>query len=312
MQEVFASQAESDRLAGVTGKYGEGQMKRYAEEDAQYKEMLKERDNNRLLAVLSGIGRGGLGGAAPAYLQTQAAEQAADIAQKRRMTQMYGDVEAKQREEAMGRSKGALGSVEAERTQVGDIAKTMATEQIRTQTAFETEAISNKNALDRLDIQYKRDLEAAKNRYANDQELRKIENDFAVKRDEVNRKAAVDLQNYRLNAPTDEQRNIDSYLANWKKDPANKNKSLTEGSAQYWIDRQGGGRSTDIGLHNLQVNYIEQLKLLENNLSINPKDKAEKIKDLTDRLNDVNLRLQSKVGLSSLTNDKVVDFGSLK
>jgi hypothetical protein len=301
IQDVFADQAEADRLAGVTGKYGEGQMRRYAEEDAQYKEMLKERNNNRLLAVLSGIGRGGLGGAAPAYLQTQAAEQAADIAQKRRMNQMYGDVEAKQREEAMGRSKGALGSVEAERAQVGDIAKTMAAEQMRTLTAFETEAINNKNALDRLDIQYKRDLEAAKTRYANDQELRKIENDYALKRDEINNKAAADLEKYRRTAPTDEQRNLDSYLANWKKDPANKNKSLTEGSAQYWIDRQGGGRSTDIGLHNLQVNYIEQLKLLENNLSINPKDKAERIKDLTDRLNDVNSKLQGKVGLQSLS-----------
>jgi hypothetical protein len=274
MQEVFANQAEADKLAGVTGKYGDEQMKRYGEEDAQYKEMLKNREFNNTLALLSGIGRGGLGGAAPAYLQSQAAQQAADIAQKRRMNELRGNIDAKQREEAMGRSKGALGSVETERTQVGDIAKTMASTQMTSQTEFAKETINNKNALDRLDIQYRRDLEAAKNRYANDQELRKIENDFAVKRDEVNRKAAVDLEKYRRTAPTDEQRNIDSYLALWKKDPANKNKPLIEGSAQYWMDRGGGSGRGDkpyiTGLNQLLQSYQEDLKTLELQPETNP------------------------------------------
>jgi len=264
IQDVFADQAEADRLAGVTGKYGEGQMRRYAEEDAQYKEMLKERNNNRLLAVLSGIGRGGLGGAAPAYLQTQAAEQAADIAQKRRMNQMYGDVEAKQREEAMGRSKGALGSVEAERVQVGDIASRMASTQMASQTEFAKEAINNQNALDRLDIQYKRDLEAARLKNLNDQELRKIENDYALKRDEINNKAAADLAKYRSTVPTDEQKNFDSYLARWKKNPANKNKPETDAFAQYSIERVGGPGSGDkpyiTGLNQLLESYQKQLE----------------------------------------------------
>lgn len=264
MQEVFASQAEADKLAGVTGKYGEEQMKRYAEEDAQYKEMLKERDNNRLLAVLSGIGRGGLGGAAPAYLKSRAAEQAADIAQKRRMTQMYGDVEAKQREEAIAKSKGITTPYETGYTQAGDIASRQATQQMTSQTEFEKEAINNKNALDRLDIQYKRDLEAARLKNLNDQDLRKIENDYALKRDEINNKAAADLAKYRSTAPTDEQRNIDSYLALWKKDPANKNKPLIEGSAQYWMDRGGGSGRGDkpyiTGLNQLLESYQKQLE----------------------------------------------------
>jgi len=197
-------------------------------------------------------------------LQTQAAEQAADIAQKRRMNQMYGDVEAKQREEAMGRSKGALGSVEAERVQVGDIASRMASTQMASQTEFAKEAINNQNALDRLDIQYKRDLEAARLKNLNDQELRKIENDYALKRDEINNKAAADLAKYRSTVPTDEQKNFDSYLARWKKNPANKNKPETDAFAQYSIERVGGPGSGDkpyiTGLNQLLESYQKQLE----------------------------------------------------
>ena len=305
LKEIAQSQAEAEKLAGVEGKYGENQMKRFGEEEAQYKQMLQDRNFNRMLAVLSGIGRGGLGGAGPAYLQTQAAEQAADIAQKRRMNELYGNVEAKQREEALAKAKGITTPYEAGYIQAGELAGKMASSKMASQTEFAREAISNKNALDRLDVQYKRDLEAAKTRFANDQELRKIENDYAVKRDEINRKFQMDLEKYRRTSPTDEQRNFESYLARWKKIPANKGKSEADAFAQYWIDRQGGGRSTDIGLHNLQVNFIEQIKLLENNFTMNPKEKAEKIKDLTERLNDVNLRLQSKVGLPSLTDGNV-------
>jgi hypothetical protein len=105
LESIAEAQAKAERLAGVEGKYGEAQMKRYGEEDAQYQQMLKDREFNRMLAVLSGMSRGGLGGAAPAYLQTQAAEQSADIAQKRRMNELYGNVEAEQRKEALAKSK---------------------------------------------------------------------------------------------------------------------------------------------------------------------------------------------------------------
>jgi len=274
LKDVFAQQAEADKLAGVEGKFGAAQMKRYGEEDAQYKAMLKDREFNRMLAVLSGMGRGGLGGAAPAYLQAQASEQAADIAQKRRMNELYGNVEAKQREEAMGKSKGALATYEAGVAQAGELAGKMASTQMASQTEFAREAISNKNSLDRLEIERQSRLEEAKTRYANDQELRKIENDYAVKRDEVNRKAATDLEKYRRTAPTDEQRNIDSYLASWKKDPANKNKSLTEGFAQYWMDRSGGPGSGDkpyiTGQNQLLQSYQEELKTLEYQPETNP------------------------------------------
>jgi hypothetical protein len=313
VQDIAAAQAEADKLAGVTGKYGEEQMKRYGEEDAQYKEMIKDRAFNNLLSVLSGMGRGGLGGAAPAYLQAQAAQQAADIAQKRRMNQMYGDVEARQREEAIAKSKGITTPYEAGYTQAGDIASRQATQQMASQTEFEKEAINNKNALERLDIQYKRDLEAAKTRYANDQELRKIENDYALKRDEINNKAAADLAKYRSTAPTDEQRNFNSYLASWRKNPANKDKQETDAFSQFYLDKQGGAFKNErmdlTALKDLRASYSDQIN---NNLALKPEQKAAYQK----KLDDVNAKLEaianSTSGLPSLTNDKVVDFGSLK
>ena len=264
LKEIAESQAEAEKLAGVTGRYGEDQMKRYGEEDAQYQQMLKDRNFNRMLAVLSGMGQGGLGGAAPAYLQTQSAEQSADIAQKRRMNELYGNVEAKQREEALAKAKGITTPYEAGYIQAGDLAGKMASTRMSSQTEFAKEALNNKNALDRLDIQYKRDLEAAKTRFANDQELRKIENDYALKRDEINKKAQIDLENYRRTAPTDEQRNFESYLARWKKVPANKNKPETDAFTQYFSDRLGGqfkSEKADItGLNQLLISYQKQLE----------------------------------------------------
>lgn len=302
LKDVFAQQAEADKLAGVEGKFGEAQMKRYGEEDAQYKAMLKDREFNRMLAVLSGMGRGGLGGAAPAYLQAQASEQAADIAQKRRMNELYGNVEAKQREEAMGKSKGALGTYEAGVAQAGELAGKVATTQMAGQVDFAKETMSNKNALDRLDIQYKRDLEAAKAKAADERELRRIENDYALERDRINKKANLDLEAYRQKAPTPEQRDIDTYLARWKKVDANKNRPEVEGMAQYWMDRQGGsfkeGRQDLIGLHNLQTSYAKQLEDL-----MLPKEKRAALQQ---KLEDINKEIESRVrpGSASSTTGK--------
>lgn len=291
LKEIAQSQAEAEKLAGVEGKYGENQIKRFGEEEAQYKQMLQDRNFNRMLAVLGGIAQGGLGGAGPAYLQTQAAEQAADIAQKRRMNELYGNVEAKQRDEAIAKAKGITTPYEAGYTQAGDLAGKMASSIMSSQTEFAKEAINNKNALDRLDIQYKRDLEAARLRVASEKELREIENNYALKRDEINKKAQFDLEKYRRTSPTDEQRNFESYLARWKKVPANKNKSEVDAFAQFWMDRQGGqfkeGRQDLIGLHNLQVNYAKQLE----DLTL-PKEKRAEIQR---KLDAVNAEIEARV-----------------
>ena len=310
MQEVFANQAEADRLAGVTGKYGDEQMKRYAEEEAQYKEMLKNREFNNTLALLSGIGQGGLGGAAPAYLQSQAAQQAADIAQKRRMNELRGNIDAKQREEAMGKSKGALGSVEAERTQIGDIAKTMASTQMSSQVEFEKEAINNKNQLDRQELQFKKDIQLAKDRQASELELQKIREAHDFKVEELRRKNANDLERFRQSAPPEEQKNLNAYLARWKKNPANKDKPETDGVTQYFSDRLGGQfkeNKTDVtGLNQLLTSYQKQLEDITLPEAEKARIRAAVIKTQKD------LEVAIGRGLPSLTDGKVVDFGSLK
>lgn len=264
VQEIAEIQAEADKLAGVTGKYGEEQMKRYSEEDAQYKEMVKDRAFNNLLSVLSGMGRGGLGGAAPAYLQAQAAQQAADIAQKRRMTDKYGDVEAKQREEARAKSKDIMTPYEAGRTQAGDIASRQATQQMASQTEFEREAINNKNQLDRQELQFKKDIQLAKDRQSSELELQKIREAHDFKVEELRRKNANALEQFRQNAPPEEQKNLNAYLARWKQNPANKDKPETDGVTQYFSDRLGGQfkeNKTDVtGLNQLLTSYQKQLE----------------------------------------------------
>ena len=313
VQEIAATQAEADKLAGVTGKFGEEQMKRYGEEDAQYKEMVKDRAFNNLLSVLSGMGKGGLGGAAPAYLQAQQAQQAADIAQKRRMTETYGDIEAKQREEALAKSKGITTPYEAGYTQAGDIASRQATQQTASQTEFAKEAINNKNQLDRQELQYKKDIQLAKDRQASELQLQKIREDHDYKVEELRRKNAVALEGFRRTAPTDEQRNFDSYLARWKKNPANKDKQETDAFSQFYLDKQGGAFKNErmdlTALKDLRASYSDQIN---NNLALKPEQKAAYQK----KLDDVNAKLEaianSTSGLPSSTDGKVVDFGSLK
>jgi hypothetical protein len=280
IEEINAARLRSRELAGVKGEYGEEQRQRLAEEEAQYKEMLKDRGTNRLLAVLSGMGRGGLGGAAPAYLQTQAAEQAADIAQKRRLNQLRGDIDAKRRTEQMGEATGIAGEFSKQRGLAGESG-----------TKYAIEAIGNQNAKDRLDIEYKNRLEEAKLRFANDQELRKIENDYAIKRDKINKDSQFALETFRQSGPTEEQKNYDAYLNRWKKNPENKDKQETEAFSQYWMDRQGGpykeGRQDLIGLHNLQVSYAKQLE----DLSLPKEKKAE----LRLKLDNVNKEIEARV-----------------
>jgi hypothetical protein len=314
LESIAEDQAKAEKLAGVEGKYGEAQMKRYGEEDAQYQQMLKDREFNRMLAVLSGMGRGGLGGAAPAYLQTQAAEQSADIAQKRRMNELYGNVEAEQRKEALAKSKNISTPYEAGVTQAGELAGKLTTQQMASQTEFVKEALSNKNALERLDIQYKRDLEAAKLKNLNDQDLRRMENDYALKRDEINKKSQFELERFRQSAPPEEQKNINAYLARWKKDPANKNKPETEGVTQYFADRLGGQfkeNKTDVtGLNQLLESYQKQLE----DITLPEPEKARIRALVVKTQNDLREAIARgrQGGLPNPASGNVVDFGSLK
>ena len=253
LEDINKARLQARELAGVTGEYGADQRRRLSEEEAQYKAMLKDRQFDNLIAVLSGMGRGGLGGAGPAYLQNKSAQQAADIAQKRRMTERYGDIDAKAREEGMAAATSMTGEVSKQRGLAGEAG-----------TKYVVEAANNQNAKARLEIEYQNQLKQAQLRFANDQELRKIENDYAVKRDKINKDSQFALEKYRQSAPTDEQRNFEAYLARWKKNPENKGKPETEAFAQYSMDRVGGPGRGDkpyiTGLNQLLESYQKDLE----------------------------------------------------
>jgi hypothetical protein len=149
LTDINAERLKARELAGVKGEYGEEQRKRLAQEEEQYKGMLKDRNLNRALAVLSGMGQGGLGGAAPAYLQSQAAEQAADIAQKRRLNELYGGLDKAQREEAMGAATGMTTEQARQRNLAGTVGGTMYSAQTQGLAALEAEDRRTKSEAER-------------------------------------------------------------------------------------------------------------------------------------------------------------------
>jgi hypothetical protein len=263
---------------------------------------LKDRNFDNLIAVLSGMGRGGLGGAGPAYLQNKAAQQSADIAQKRRLNEAYGNIDSKAREEALAAAASMTGEVSKQRNLAGEAG-----------TGYAKEAINNANALARIDIEYKNRLREAELKFASDQELQKINNDYALARDKINKDSAIALERFRQSAPTDEQRNFKDYLSRWRKNPANKDKQETDAFSQFYLDKQGGAFKNErmdlTALKDLRASYSDQIN---NNLSLKPEKKAEYQK----RLDEVNAKLEaianSTSGLPSLTDSNVVDFGSLK
>jgi hypothetical protein len=169
-------------LAGVKGEYGDEQRKRLADEEAQYKEMLKDREFNNTLAVLSGIGRGGLGGAAPAYLQNQASQQAADIAQKRRMNELYGNIDAKAREEAMAAATGMTAEQARQLGLSGQVGGQMYSTQMQGLASLETEKQRAKNAQELQAAQIAAQKEMEQARLSSSEKIAKMSRDqqFAI------------------------------------------------------------------------------------------------------------------------------------
>jgi hypothetical protein len=149
LSQINADRLQAREMAGVKGEYGEEQRKRLAQEEEQYKGMLKDRSLNRALAVLSGMGQGGLGGAAPAYLQSQAAEQSADIAQKRRLNELYGNLDKAQREEAMGAASGMTTEQARQRNLAGTTGGQMYSTQLQGLAALEAEDRRTKSEAER-------------------------------------------------------------------------------------------------------------------------------------------------------------------
>jgi hypothetical protein len=210
-EENVAAMRAAREAAGVTGNYGEEQQKRLDEEDKQYQDMLKNRGFNNFLNVMSGIGHGGLGGAAPAYLQQTAAQEAADIAHKRRLNAARGDIEAKQREEALGLGTEAYKSSEAQRNTATEASGRMASQQIQAAANAQQEA-----------ARYAHELELAKERNASAQELEALRYKHDEEIHKADRSSQMAYARFMAEAPTAEMKDFENYFKNiYSKDPAN-------------------------------------------------------------------------------------------
>ena len=195
-EQQIAVMKAAREAAGVKGNYGEAQSKRYDEEDAQYKEALKNRGFNNFINVMSGIGRGGLGGAAPAYLQQTAAQEAADMAHRRRLNAARGDIEAKQREEGMGLASEGFKTSEAQRNTATEAGGRLFAEQQRTLANQAAEVERNKNELARLEMSN-----------ANEKERAKARERFEASQNALNRSAQMQI----ANMPTAEMKEFEAY-----------------------------------------------------------------------------------------------------
>ena len=263
-EQIAETRKKQRELAGITGEYGTGAESRAREQDAEYKKMLEDRSFNRLLSVLSGIGRGGLGGAAPAYLQATAAEQQADMSHRAKQNELLNSIEDKRRLEKMKDYEGSAAELARQQQLRGDIGGKLSATQMEGQTRFAVEALSNKNSLDRLQVEYQNRLKEAEGRYANEQEMAKIRRDFEVSLEKLRSKNNQALESFRQNAPTEEKKNFDAYLKLWKKAPGNDKKPESDAYTQFWGDRTGGqykSEKADItGLNQLLISYQKQLE----------------------------------------------------
>jgi hypothetical protein len=179
---------------------------------------------------MSGIGRGGLGGAAPAYLQQTAAQEAADMAHRRRLNAARGDIEAKQREEAMGLATKGFETSEARQNAATEASSKLLAEQQRAIANQALEVERNKNELARLEQSN-----------INARELEKIRNKNQEAIHALDRAAAAALAKFNAEAPTAEIKNFEAYKNKVRQsDRSMQYKTERELFIQYEMDRYSG------------------------------------------------------------------------
>jgi hypothetical protein len=227
-EQVAALQA-ARKAAGVKGEYGEEQKKRYDAEEAEYKEKLKDRGFNNFLNVMSGIGRGGLGGAAPAYLQQTAAQEAADMAQRRRLNAARGEIEGKQREEALGLGNEGFKTSEAQRNAATEVGGRIGAQQMQAAAQKQQEQ-----------ARYENEVKLAKDRNASAIELEGIRAKHQEAIHALDRAAASANTQAQLKAPTAEMKELENYLAMARRNIANADKTDNELFKQFYKDKYAG------------------------------------------------------------------------
>jgi len=216
----------AQKAAGAKENYGEDQRKRYDEEDEQYKEALKNRGFNNFINVMSGIGRGGLGGAAPAYLQQTAAQEAADIAHKRRLNAARNELDKQEQDTALGIGSKGFEAYNTQRNESTAAASKLAAEQQHTLANQALEVERNKNELARLEMSN-----------ANAQALAAAREKFDASQNALNRSAQIQI----ANMPTAEMKAFEDYKNKVRQsDRSMQYKTERELFIQYQKDKYAG------------------------------------------------------------------------
>jgi hypothetical protein len=220
----------AQRAAGAKENYGEDQRKRYEEEDAQYKEALKNRGFNNFINVMSGIGQGGLRGAAPAYLQQTAAQEAADIAHKRRLNAARNELDKQEQDTALGIGSKGFEAYNTQRNESTAAASRLAAEQQRTLASQALEVERNKNELARLEQSGAQGLA-----------LEELRNKNQALIHQMDRDAAAALARFTANAPTNEMKEFEAYKNKVRQsDRSMQYKTERELFVQYQKDKYAG------------------------------------------------------------------------
>ena len=241
---------------------------------------------------MSGIGRGGLGGAAPAYLQQTAAQEAADIAHKRRLNAARNELDKQEQDTALGIGSKGFEAYNTQRNESTAAASKLAAEQQHTLASQALEVERNKNELARLEKSN-----------ANAQELEKIRNKNQEAIHALDRAAAVALAKFNAEAPTNEMKEFEAYKNKVRQsDRSMQYKTERDLFVQYQKDKYSGiAGATDIKANaSLQIAAMKarsqdpRIGRLESQL-IRATDPAE-IAAITNDINVLNSSLTGGIG----------------
>ena len=146
---------------GLNNPYGIEAEKRAAQLAAMYSKINEEHPYERLLQVLTGIGTGGLAGAAPAYLRSEGAFREAQQAQFDNINKMLSPIEAARREEARNNASSVLTAYnDAEKERKKNLAE-MAKTQLTGKQEIEKQGLAGTQAMDRTKLESATQLQVA-------------------------------------------------------------------------------------------------------------------------------------------------------
>ena len=146
---------------GLNSPYGIEAEKRASQLADMYKKINEEHPYERLLQVLTGIGTGGLGGAAPAYLRSEGAYRDAQQAQFDNINKILSPIEAARREEARTNSTNVISAYNQKETDRKKALAEMAKTQLTGTQEMQKQGLAGIQAMDRTKLETETQLKVA-------------------------------------------------------------------------------------------------------------------------------------------------------